>query len=368
MNTLASTTHWLLPLACSLALTACDTPQRVQEHPPRPVKVVTVQTDPRPTAHAYAGVIHARHETELAFRVAGKIVLRAVEIGDTVTKSQLVARLDNSDYQLAALALAAQVQAAEAEHRYAKAELARYALMRSQNVISAPDYDRHETAAVAAQQKVAGLRAQLKQTANQQTYTDLLADRDGIVSAINAEQGQVVAAGQGIAKIAGLDEKEVRFDVPEQRVNAIKPQQNVMVTLWADAALQLPAQIREIAAVADPSSRTYTAKATLLQVPQTLQLGMTATVWLTEPPTQNLAIPLAAVFSPTTEPSTHKVWLFDSHTQTVTAQSVYLGPALADGLIAVTGLQAGQQVVSAGAQRLREGQAVRLEGAGHEPL
>lgn len=349
----------LVSLFLSL-LMGCSHQDQKANLPPRPVKVFRVGTTDLGSVTPYAGEVRARFETTLSFRVTGKILARPVEIGDRVRKGQLLARLDNSDFELAVQTLKAQLKSAVADREFAKEDLARYRELLEQKVISSADFDRHQTAYTNAQERVAALEAQLKQTINQLDYTELSADRAGVITALEVEKGQVIAAGQPVVKLSQLDEKEIHFDIPEQRISAIKNHQTVAVTLLSDNEHQFNAKIREISASADPASRTYRAKATLLDGQQAAHLGMTATVWLTADKAERIAVPLAAVFTSQVQPQQQQVWVIDEASGTVKAVPVQLGAALPDELVSIEGLQPGQLIVSAGVQRLKEGQTVRL--------
>jgi membrane fusion protein, multidrug efflux system len=327
---------------------------------PRPVKVFRVEKTDDRIVTPYAGQVGTRFETTLSFRVAGKIIARPVEMGDFVHKGQLLAKLDTSDYHLSVESIKAQLKSAIADRDFAKDELTRYRELLNQKVISPPDFDRHQTAYTNAQERVAALEAQLKQTTNQLDYAELSADREAVITALEVEKGQVVAAGQPVVKLAQLDEKEIHFDIPEQRISEIKNQQSVTVSLWSASERKFNAKIREISAAADPASRTYRAKATLLEGQDEAHLGMTATVWVASDKTKQIAVPLSAVFTAQDQTTQQKVWLIDEATNTVKTVPVQLGSALPDELVSVEGLHAGQLIVSAGVQRLKEGQSVRL--------
>jgi multidrug efflux system membrane fusion protein len=180
---------------------------------------------------------------------------------------------------------------------------------------------------------------------------------------LEVEKGQVITAGQPVVKLAQLDEKEIHFDIPEQRIAAIKNHQIVAVSLWSDAGRRLKAEIREIGASADPVSRTYRVKAKLLEGQEDAHLGMTATVWAAPDNAELIAVPLAAVFTSQAQPKQQQVWLIDEAAGTVKAVPVQLGTALPGELVSIEGLQSGQLIVNAGVQRLKEGQAVRLSGS-----
>ena len=344
-----------------LLLTLVGCTHRNQEQPSvRPVNIVRITSQETLNDRPFSGEVRARFETTLSFRVAGKLTGRLVDIGEQVHKGQLLARLDPGDFRLAALNIKAQLISAKADSEYSKDDLSRYRELFDQNIISKPELDRRQTLYITARQKVAALEAQLGQADNQLTYTDLRADRDGVVTALEIETGQVVAPGQPVIKLAQLDEKEIHIDIPEHRVAELKQSQDVMVTLWADSDKQIKARIREIAAAADPVSRTYRVKATLLEGRDDARLGMTATVWIPSITPSRLAVPLSAIFTPQNKPEQTRVWLVDERTSTVKAAPVQIGAALPGERVAVTGLSSGQLIVSAGVNRLREAQPVRL--------
>lgn len=347
----------LLPLTISVG---CSDQHKQTQAVFRPVKVFRIGEPVINGVRNFAGEIRARYEAPLSFRVAGKLLARKIDVGDRVRKGQPLAILDSSDYQLAVKSLKAQLAAAQTDSNFLRDDLARYRELLAQQVISPPEFERHETAYTTAREKTAALEAELGQAHNQLSYTELHADRDGVVTALQAEAGQVLAAGQTVVKLAQLDEKEIHFDVPEHRLPEIQRQQDVSVSLWADDKRRLKAKIREIASAADPASRTYRAKATLLEGMDAAQLGMTATVHIAVNTSTRIAIPLSAVHTRQNQPDHPEVWLVDEQTATVRAVPVRLGETLDGERIAVEGLAAGQLLVSAGVQRLAEGQRVRL--------
>lgn len=346
--------------ALLLSLLSACSEQNEAPVPARPVQVVRIEARPNGNGMSFAGEVKARHETALSFRVGGKLASRPVDVGDQVRKGQLLAGLDAADYELAVQTLKAQLASARAESDFARADLERYRELLEQRVVSPPEFDRRRTAFTAAKERAAALEAQLGQASHQVDYTALRADRDGVVTAVAAETGQVLAAGQPVVTLAQLDEKEVRIDVPEQRIGEIRPGREVAVTLWTDAQRRLKARIREVAAAADPASRTYRVRAALLEGQDIARLGMTANVWIDAGGTDGVAIPLSSVFSPQRQPDPPRVWLVDEAKLTVSSAPVRLGEALSGERIAVEGLAPGQLVVSAGVQRLSEGQPVRL--------
>ncbi|WP_045226281.1 efflux RND transporter periplasmic adaptor subunit [Methyloterricola oryzae] len=343
-----------------LGLAGCSTPPE-NPAPPRPVRVIRVgEAAAHPTA-GFAGEVTARRETALAFRVAGKVVTRLVEVGDRVRKGQVIARLDANDYRLATQNLKAQLTAARAECEFSRADLARYRELLDQNIIAPPEFDRRQTAYTGAKERVAALSAQLEQTANQLRYSELTAERDGVISGFSVEAGDVIAAGQSVARLAQLDEKEVTVHVPEQSIGDVTPGQAVEVSLWSQGERRFRGSVREVAPAADPATRTYRVKAALLDGRDQALLGMTATVWLTTTEPTVPVIPRSAVFTTHQDPKQPKIWLLDA--DTVRSVPVTLGRALDGEHIEVAGVAPGQTIVSAGVQRLIEGQAVRVLAA-----
>lgn len=347
----------LLP---AMLLAACSQQDRKAEPVARPVKVVRIDDQAAVGLLRFAGEVQPRYETSLSFRIAGKLAARKIDVGDSVRVGTPLATLDPADYRLAVQSLKAQLLSATAERDFLRDDLARYRELAAQRVVSAPELDRHRTAYATASERAAALQAQLEQAKHALDYTELRADRNGVVTVLAVEAGQVLAAGQPVVKLAGLDEKEIHFDIPEQRAATLATGREVDVTLWSDGNRRLRARIREIAAVADPATRTYRVKATLLVRDNRIRLGMTATVWLADAVAPGIAVPLAAVFSAQQEPGQSRVWLVDEASATVKSAPVKLGAALDGERIAVTGLTPGQWLVVAGAHRLREGQAVRL--------
>jgi multidrug efflux system membrane fusion protein len=230
------------------------------------VKVFRIKEPFAVVAMRFAGEVRARIETPLSFRVAGKLLERKVDVGDQVRKGQLLAILDGNDYRLAVQANKAQLASAQADSNFLRGDLVRYRELLTQQVISPPEFERHETVYATARERTAALEAQLGQALNQLTYTELHADRDGVVTALAVEAGQVLAAGQAVVTLAQLNEKEIHFDVPEHRLLEIQRQQAVNVSLWSEDNRRLKAKIREIASTADLASRTYRVKAILLQL------------------------------------------------------------------------------------------------------
>jgi multidrug efflux system membrane fusion protein len=347
----------LLGLAAALGLAACKKPEEKSDAT-RPVTVVTVQSDGVGAAVSYTGDVRARYETALGFRVAGKVVSRQVEVGSRVVKGQVLARLDPSDYQLNIEAARSQLTAAESDFRQAKDDLARYSELYLKKFISAAEFDRRKTAFETAKARLQQARAQLGVTQNQSAYTTLRADQDGIVTAINAEVGQVVAAGTPVMRVARPEEKEVVVSVPESRLDELRSVREIAVTLWAAPEARFKGRIREVSPSADPVTRTYTVKVTVLDPSPEVQLGMTANVLLGGGAgVPVVRLPLSALYQKGDQPA---VWLVDTKSGKIVLKPVKVGRYTQDSVEVLEGLATGDVVVRAGVHKLFEGDTVRV--------
>jgi RND family efflux transporter MFP subunit len=345
-----------LVLGCVLWLSGCSKPAPVAE-PIRSVKVVTVGADALQSRVTYAAEIRARVESRLGFRVAGKIVSRRVEVGQRVQAGQVLAEIDAQDYKLSQAAAKAQWQSAQTQLELAAADFRRYKALRDQSFISDAELERRETTLKAAQALVDQARAQLHVQGNQADYARLLADQSGVVTAIEAEVGQVVTAGMPVIRLAQDGPRDVVFAMPEDQVARVKSGQVMQVQGWGQGA-SWQAGVREIAASADPLTRTYTVK---LALPLSAQaaLGSTATVQMTQTPVSTSAIRLPTSALRQEGPGS-AVWVLDNNAMTVSLQPVELGPVVGSDVVIASGLQAGQQVVVTGVHVLTPGQKVTV--------
>jgi membrane fusion protein, multidrug efflux system len=338
-------------------LAACSKPAPTEE-PVRAVKVMTVGVSPLNSGYEFAGEVRPRVESRLGFRVAGKIVKRQVEMGQRVKAGQVLAQIDPQDYRLAADAARAQVAAARTNQELAAADYKRYATLKDQNFISGAELERRETTLKAAQAQLEQAQAQLSSQGNQASYANLVADVAGVVTAVEAEPGQVVSAGAPVVRIAQDGPRDVVFSVPEDKIGEMKPGASVKVRVWT-ANTQIEGKVREIAASADPVTRTFAIKVSL-NAADALPLG--STVYVVPQSLSHAGVP--AIKLPTSalrqEGKETAVWVLDQASMTVKPQVVQI--ATADGNEAVIGggLQPGMLVVSAGVHVLSPGQKVTI--------
>lgn len=348
-------TKHLLPLSAAILLSACAR-QEAPKPVPRPVVVTTVGMRADAAWSVYSGEVRARHEVDQSFRLGGKIAARLVNLGDKVRKGQALARLDPQDAQLSASATQAQVAAAEADLRLAQSELERARNLATQKFISASALDTRRTQVEAAQARLNQAKAQANISGNQVAYTTLVADRDGVITALPVEAGQVVAAGQAVARIADPSELEVLIWIPETRAASIKVGAPAFVRPWNAQEQTLPAEVREVAASADTITRTYAVRVKLSQPASGLGLGSTAAVAFAAPASDaSVAIPLPAV---TKGGAGSQVWIVDAN-NTVQLRAIEVAEYRDETAVIRKGLANGDRVVTVGAHTLTAGMTVR---------
>jgi membrane fusion protein, multidrug efflux system len=344
----------LAPLAAA-ALVACSKPAPPLEDV-RPVRVVTLASDTAGERLEFSGDVRPRYESQLGFRVGGKIVERKVDVGATVKRGDVLMRLDPQDLRLAESQARATLRAAETERDLARADYKRHVDLRAQNFVSQAVLDTKQSALKAAQANVDAARAGLRGQANQSNYTNLAADADGVVTAIEAEVGQVVQPGSPVVRVARTVEKEVVIGIPEDKVGQLRAASDVTVRLWANEAVAIPGKIREVSPVADPATRTYTVKVAIPENAE-VRLGMTATVELATGGNgaAGLRLPLSALVQ---HKGASSVWIVENGAVKLVPVQV-VGQVRNDVL--VTGqVAAGQNVVTAGVNLLKNGQKVRI--------
>lgn len=347
----------LVPLMAAV-LAACSKPAPPVEDV-RPVRAITLVAGSLGERLEFSGDVRPRYESALGFRIGGKIVERKVDVGALVKRGDVLMRLDPQDMKLAETQARATLRAAETERDLANADYKRHVNLRSQNFVSQAVLDAKQSALKAAQANVEAARAGLRGQSNQSNYTSLSADVDGVVTAIEAEVGQVVQAGSPVARVARTDEKEVVIGIPEDKVELVRRAGAVTVRLWANADQTIPGKIREVSPVADPASRTYTVKVSI-PARQDVRLGMTATVELVAGASGNkggaaLRVPLTALVQ---NKGATSVWVVEKGVVRLVNVEV-AGQADNDVLLA-SGVSAGQQIVTAGVNQLKPGQKVRI--------
>ncbi len=356
----------LLAPAAALVLAACSRPAPVPE-PVRAVRTMVVDSGIAGGTLEYAADIRARTESRLSFRVGGKLVERRVDIGAAVKAGQVLARIDPRDLRLGQDAANAAVQAADVNADLAAADFQRFRNLYDQGFISKAELDRREATLKAARAQSAQARAQSSVQGNQAGYSTLVADAAGVVTAVEAEPGAVVAAGTPIVRVAVDGPRDAVFAVPEDKVNAFRALQGrvgaVQLKPWAQSGPTVPATVREVAAAADPATRTFQIKADIGRA--AISLGQTASVLVALPAQPGVVkLPLTAVMQ---QQGKTAVWRVDPTSMTVQAQPIEVGGADANEVVVTSGLKPGERIVTAGVHVLTPGLKVRLYGAAASP-
>ncbi|MFG1192510.1 efflux RND transporter periplasmic adaptor subunit [Xanthobacter flavus] len=322
----------------------------------RPVQVTTVSFRPRQTQKSFVGVVRARREIDLAFRVGGKVVQRLVEVGDRIEPGTVVARLDKEDLKLELESAKAEMQAATANLAQTTTEDTRYRALTAKGAASNADLDRKSLAKEEAVGRLERAKRSLELAENRLSYADLVTDAAGVVVATSAEPGQVVASGQTIVRVARLDEKEALVSLPETALADARTA-DAVVTLWADPGRRIPAHLRELSPQADVTSRTYPARFSLEGADGAVALGMTATVTLRPKDQQQVArLPLSALIDRGHGP---QVFVVDAATHAIVARPVEIAAYTGDEVLLSGGVAPGDAVVILGVQTLLPGQKVR---------
>lgn len=343
-------------LLCTSLLAACQGDEQAVSA--RRAVLVQAANPATESSGLYTGEIRARHEIDLAFRVGGKIAARLVDSGAEIQAGQTLARLDPADLQLAASAAQAQLAGAESELATARTERERYAELLAKKFVSQGAFDTRNNALNSAQARLDQARAQSRISGNQASYGSLSSEFPAVVTAVLAEAGQVVSAGQAVLRVARPEEKEVAIAVPEGRLGEIRAAKDITIGLWADPKITLSGELRELAPAADPVTRTYAARITIRNPPPEVRLGMTARVQLPGVTSGAVQVPLSAVVDHGKGPM---VWVVNAGK--LAPRQVKLGEFTEEDAIIREGLQTGELVVIAGTSQMVDGQEVEAKMA-----
>ena len=345
----------ILGLLVSLVLSGCSKTATTKEDVPL-VRSESVKINSSAQNANYPGEVRGRYETQLAFQVSGKIIKRNVDLGSRVNAGDVLMEIDAKDIAQTVNISSAQVSSAASQLQLAEANLERYRTLFEQGAISRAQLDQYQSTYEVAQAAVRQSSAQYTQGTNQLGYSTLVADSGGIISSINAEAGQVVSAGQAVVTLVKEGEREIEISVPENRVDEIRKAKEIQVTFWALQNVAAQGQVREISPIADKVSRTYKVRISLPNPPAGINLGMTANVNIAgNNGQQGTYIPLSAVIQTGDTPN---VWVITN--ETVTLRPIKVG-AFGDNKVQVLeGLQDGDVIVTAGVQKLHDGQKVRI--------
>ncbi|MFC5399580.1 efflux RND transporter periplasmic adaptor subunit [Undibacterium jejuense] len=347
-----------LVLTMIATLAACSKPTEKTEDI-RPVRAIVVKSATAEAAMELSGEVRPKVESHLGFRVGGKIISRKVDLGTVVKRGQLLMQLDPQDLALAQVQAKAGLVAAESNRDLALAELKRYQELRTKNFVAATVLDGKEVAFKSAQSSYEQALAAYKNQSNQTGYASLESDVDGVVTSVDAEVGQVVAAGTPVVRVAQAGDMDVIVGVPENKINAIRQMTDINVSLWAQPNKLMSAKLRELSPIADPVTRTYIAKVILPADATDVRLGMTATVrFIARNPNQVIKIPMTALLQ---NKGNSSVWIVERGA--VKLVPVQIAGTSGEDVLIAAGVSGGQTVVTAGVNFLKPGQRVTILGA-----
>jgi membrane fusion protein, multidrug efflux system len=323
----------------------------------RPARVMEVSYQQHSRSLVLAGTVVPRIESTLGFRVAGKITGRTVDVGTTVKPGDLIAQLDPADYRLAVDNARAALASADADYARAKADYERYLNLRGSAAFTLQTMEQRQSLAATALARVDQAKSQLASAENNLAYTELRADSPGVVTLVQAEVGQVMVQGQGVVKVARTDELEILVGVPENRLKVVREASAASFELWSDPGRRHAARLRELSPSADPMTRTYPARFSVVEPPEFIGLGMTATLAFERPDAAPVAeVPLSAIFQRGTQPA---VWVVDRQTGTVTLRPVTVARWRDEQAAIASGVKDGELIATAGVHKLEPGQKVK---------
>jgi RND family efflux transporter MFP subunit len=307
-------------------------------------------------SRTFTGIVEARVQSDLGFRVAGKILERSVDVGQQVQKGQPLMRLDPEDLRLSAAAQQANVEAARAKYTQANADETRSAMLVKSGVISHREYDQDRAALDNAKAQLEAAEAQARVSNNSSEYAILLADADGVIVRTLSEPGQVVAAGQTVIQLAHDGPREALINLPE----GVRPDLGAIASArlyGQDQTYQ--AKLRQLSDAADPTSRTFEARYVLEGEAASAPLGSTVTITLVTKKASDkhsILVPVGAVYDRGSGPG---VWIVDDKSE-VKFRSIEIGSIGQEEVVVSHGVDAGERVVALGAHLLHEGQIVTL--------
>jgi membrane fusion protein, multidrug efflux system len=327
----------------------------------RPVRIQTVEQGAGGEVVSLTGQIRAKDEASLAFRLDGRMLERLVSVGDVVTAGQVVARLDPQNQQNALTQAQANLASANAVLTQAHLTFGRQQQLMKEGWTTRAKFDDAQQALLSAQAEVESAQAQVRIAKDQLSYTTLVADTPGAITAVGAQPGEVVHAGQMIVQLARQGGLDAVFDVSEQIIRTGPRDPEVNIALTDDPKVKATGRVREVAPQADPVTRTFQVKVAIIDPPESMRLGSTVTGSITLPEPLGIELPASALTEANGHPA---VWVVDKPSLTVSLHNVDIGRYDPTNIVVSAGLNAGDLVVTAGVQTLRPGQKVRMLAGG----
>ena len=355
--------HWqaaLATLVLSMLLAACNEKQEAGEPAPRPVRMVTLEKSEAGVPVVLNGHIAALDEAALGFRLSGRMIERTVGVGDRVEAGQVLARLEALNEMNALRAAKAELAAAQAKLTQVNNHFERQQTLLAQGWTTRANFDQAKRELRTAEAQVEAAEAQLKSAHDQVDFTELKADAEGVVTAVGAEPGEVIQAGQMVVRLARQGGRDAVFDVPAQVLRSAPSDAVINVQLSNDASVTAFGHVRQVSPQADPVTRTFQVKVGLSHPPEAMLLGAAVTGTVKMDAVPMIEIPASALTKSDGRPA---VWVVDPDTMTVSTRNVEILRFDPATVTVSEGLDEGDVVVTAGVQALHPGQKVRLLGS-----
>ena len=351
----------LAALSLPALLTACQPETEPAAPEARAVRTVTVKKQEAGAPVVLTGRIEAQDQAALGFRISGRMIERVVNVGDRLTAGQLIGRLEPQNEQNALRSAKANLVAAQAQLTQARNHFERQETLFGQGWTTAPLFDQAKKAAITAQSQAESAEAQLKAAHDLVSFTELKADAPGVVTAIGAEPGEVVQAGQMVVRLARQDGRDAVFDVPAQILRSAPADPVIVVALTDSRTVTATGHVREVSPQADPVTRTFAVRVGLTDPPEAMRLGATVTGNMQMDAVPVIEIPATALTKSNQKPA---VWIIDPANFTASIRNVDVSRFDPATVAVSQGLDVGDIVVTAGVQALHPGQKVRLLGTG----
>jgi len=349
--------HLLLVLA-GVMLVACSKKEPAPE-PVRPVLSIKVQALDEEHLGRFAGNIQARYESKTGFRVPGRIASRSVDVGAEVDKGALLATLDPTDQQNQLRTAEGNLASVQAQFINAQANARRQQQLFDRGVGSQAQLDAAQTDLKTTQASLDQAKASLSQARDQLNYVELRADHKAVVTAWNAEAGQVVTAGQQVVTLAQPDIKEAVIDLPDTLVDQLPEDVVFQVAAQLNPNISTTATVREIEPQAESTTRTRRARLTLADTPSAFRLGTAISVTLSSTIKPRIELPLSALQEVDGKP---RIWVVDVQAQTVAPREVSIISRSDSSVVVASGVKSGERIVTAGVNSLKPGQKVKVDG------
>ena len=340
-------------LILSLAM-GCSKPPATDARLEPPLVVVSTAASSAGDHPVYTGVVTARVESNIGFRVSGKVIERIVDVGQEVRKGQILMRLDRNDLLLNYSAQEAAVSTAKAKYTQAIADEARLNGLSEQGAISAQAYDAAKAALDAAEAALDAAKAQAGMAKNADSYADLVADADGIIVGVFVEPGQVVAAGQVVIRLAKNGPREAEVYLPENIRPAVDSEATAII--YSEQSKKYKVRLRELSKAANPVSRTFTARY-VIPDSSSLPLGSTVSIELNGATETRLQIPLSAVYD---DGQTQGIWIVNANNSKVSLRKIKVNQTSSEFAFVSGDVRQDEQIVALGAHLLHEGELVKI--------